>query len=64
MPRKITDNLRAHEAISILGKVEVELTHLKRLIEVNRGKCPVLWRRADSLLGKVNKLLQKFEEEL
>ena len=64
MPRKITDNLQAHEAISILGKVEVELTHLKRLIEVNKGKDPILWRRTDSLISKTNELIEKFEEEL
>lgn len=63
MPRKITDNLKTQEAVAILGRVEIDLSYLKSLIALNRGKDPVLWRRTDSLVRKVSELLDYFEAE-
>lgn len=61
MPRKITNNLKTTEAVAILERVEIDLDRLNKLIVLNYGKHPVLFRRTDSLLRKVDELIAHFE---
>lgn len=64
MPKVITNNLQKEDAIRVLERIKSDAIYLSQLIEKNRGRTVVLWRRAETICNKTDELIDLFDSEV
>jgi hypothetical protein len=64
MPKVITNNLQKEDAIRVLERIKSDAIYLSQLIEKNRGRTVVLWRRAETICNKTEELIDLFDSEV